>query len=98
MTDAPAVAKKKAGPIQTLFTLAILGGGAYYLFGGGIESGVANDAVKQYEMVKTGTDKIQTCVRAGLVVAAYVQAKDNAQFQKWQAIERADCAAAGVPK
>ena len=43
---------------------------------------MTNDAVKQYEMVKNGTDKIQICVQAGMVVAAYIQANDLAKASR----------------
>lgn len=59
---------------------------------------VALDAVAQYEIAKRGTDKIQTCVSAGLVAAAYLQAKDEPNYNAWKARERDDCAAAGMPK
>lgn len=62
-----------------------------------IHDQVAKDAVEQYEMAKRSGDKMQTCVQAGLVKAAYLQAKDEPAFQKWTATEKADCKAAGVP-
>lgn len=63
-----------------------------------IHKQVSDDAVKQYEIAKRGTDKMQTCVQAGFVVAAYLQAKDESNFTKWQEIERKDCAAAGLSR
>ena len=63
-----------------------------------ITNKVAAEAVDQYQIAKRGNDPIQTCVQAGMVVAAFLQAKDEASFQKWQAIEKVDCAAAGVQK
>jgi hypothetical protein len=64
----------------------------------GITRKVALDAVAQYEIAKRGPDKIQTCVSAGMVAAAYLQAKDEANYNAWKTKERDDCAAAGVPK
>lgn len=61
-----------------------------------IEAQAANDAVKQYEMAKGSGDKMQTCVAAGMVVAAYLQAKDEANYKKWLAVEKEDCSAAGL--
>jgi hypothetical protein len=58
---------------------------------------VARDSVEQYELVKTGGDKMQICAHASMVVAAFVQAKDKENFAKWKAVERADCKKAGVP-
>lgn len=63
-----------------------------------IHNQVADDAVTQYEMVKKAGDKIQTCVHAGMVEASYIQAKDEPNFQKWNAIKKTDCAAAGMPE
>ena len=56
------------------------------------------DAVDQYEISRSGGDKIQICVQAGLVAAAYLQAKNQLKYVEWKEKERADCAAAGLPK
>ena len=53
-----------------------------------LESDVAADAVKQYEIVKRSGSAMDAYVHAGIVAAAYLQAKDEANYQKWQAIER----------
>lgn len=58
---------------------------------------VAKDAVQQYEMAQRSGDKIQICVHAGMVSAAYMQAKDEVNYQNWLRTEKRDCAAAGVP-
>lgn len=58
---------------------------------------VADDAVAQYEIAKRQGDPIQTCVQAGMVSAAYLQAQDESSYNKWKAIEKADCAQAGMP-
>lgn len=63
-----------------------------------IEGQVASDAVAQYEIVKRGGDRIQACVHAGLVTAAFLQAQDEASYRKWAEIEKRECAAAGVPQ
>lgn len=87
--------------------LLILGGGAWFLFGGGleqqaakdldrIEDQVATDSVNQYNIAKQSGDKIQICVQAGLVSAAYLQAEDQVNYLKWKEIEKADCARAGL--
>ncbi len=62
-----------------------------------VQNEVAQDAVEQYNIAKREGDKIQVCVQAGLVSAAYLQAKDEANYQKWKAIQKADCRAAGMP-
>jgi hypothetical protein len=58
---------------------------------------VATDAVAQYEITKRGGAVIDICVHAGLVAAAFLQAKDEASYRTWKQTERADCTAAGVP-
>ena len=63
-----------------------------------IESQVAADAVKQYEIARRSGTKIDRCVHAQMVAAAFIQAKDEANYKKWKAVEAADCAAAGVPR
>lgn len=62
-----------------------------------IENKVADDAVDQYNIAKRQGDKIQICVQAGLVAAAYLQAKDETNYNKWQAIKKSDCNTAGIP-
>lgn len=87
-----------------VFAIAI----AWYFFGGGlekqaaenmqgIEDQVASDAVKQYEIAKRDVSQMDACVHAGMVAAAYLQAKDEPNYQQWKATERSDCAAAGMP-
>ena len=57
---------------------------------------VANDSVKEYNMVKTSGQPIELCVAAMSVVAAYLQAKDEPNYKKWQAIKNEDCQRAGI--
>jgi hypothetical protein len=59
---------------------------------------VARDFVDQYEISRTGGDKIEICVHAGMVAAAYLQAKNQDMYQNWKERERIDCADAGMPK
>jgi hypothetical protein len=54
-----------------------------------IHNQVATDAVAQYDIAKRQGDAMQACVQAGMVSAAWLQAKDEA--------EKADCAGAGTP-
>ena len=58
---------------------------------------VALDAVQQYEIAKRGGDKMQTYVQATLVSAAYLQAKDEVNYNKWKAIEKEEAKNAGMP-
>ena len=80
----------------------------WFYFGGGlekqaanemqkIETQVADDMVKQYHIAKTSGNPIDACVHAGMVSAAYVQAKDDAHYATWKKIEARDCDAAGMP-
>lgn len=62
-----------------------------------IEATVAADMVDQYNIAKRGGDRMQICVQAGLVAAAYLQAKDEASYGTWQKTQKKDCDAAGVP-
>ena len=62
-----------------------------------IKRQVANDAVDQYNLSVKGGDLIEICVYAGLVVAAYNQAQDQANYLKWKTVEKADCKKAGMP-
>ena len=81
----------------------------WFLFGGGldqqaatsmtnIQDKVAADAVDQYHIAEKGGDAIQICVQAGLVAAAYLQAKDEPHYLQWQQVKKADCTKAGMPQ
>jgi len=63
-----------------------------------IEVQVAQDAVKQYEIAVKGGDKMDIYVHAGLVAAAYLQAKDEENYKKWKEIENKAGEEAGIPK
>jgi hypothetical protein len=58
---------------------------------------VARDAVDEYNMTRLNGDKIEVCVHAGMVAAAYLQAKDQGNYLNWKQTERNDCADAGMP-
>jgi hypothetical protein len=58
---------------------------------------VARDSVDQYNISLSGGDKIEICVHAGFVAAAFLQAKDQPNYLKWKQAQRSDCAAAGMP-
>lgn len=59
---------------------------------------VADDAVKSYDLSVKGGDKIEICVKAGLVVAAFNQAHDESNYLSWKKIESARCTAAGLKR
>lgn len=83
--------------------------GIWWFSGGGIEkqaatsmqkihSQVVTDAVDKYNISKRQGDAIQICVQAGMVGAAYLQAKDEANYQLWKKTEEQDCKRAGIRK
>ena len=63
-----------------------------------VHNKVADDMVAQYEIAKKQGDAMQTCVQAGMVSAAYLQAQDEAKYNEWKAIEKTDCKVAGIDK
>ena len=100
--------KKDANPVAALLGLAVLGVGIWFYFGGGLEhqaqkemgriqQQVAEDSVKQYDIAKRGGTAIDAYVHAGFVAAAYLQAKDESNYQKWKKIEAEEARRAGVP-
>jgi len=94
-----------SGIIGAVFAAGIL----WFYFGGGLEkqaakdmsriqADVASDMTKQYNIAKTSGNAIDVCVHAGMVSAAYLQAKDDANYAKWKRIESRDCETAGMPR
>ena len=63
-----------------------------------IEDKVATDSVSQYEIAARQGDPMQKCVQAGMVAAAFLQAKDEANYGKWKNTQEVDCTAAGLPQ
>lgn len=61
-----------------------------------IENKVARDSVEQYEIAKRQGDPMMVCVQAGMVSAAWLQAKNEAEYKKWKDIEKDDCKKAGL--
>lgn len=94
----PNPALKRGATGLVAFTLLVLWG--WWYFGGGltshVEDEVVQQALEQYEIAKRSGDPIQTCVHAGMVTAAYLQAKDEAKYQEWLAVERGNCGTAGL--
>lgn len=62
-----------------------------------IENKVASDAVDQYRIAEREGDKMQICAQAGMVAAAFLQAKNESEYDQWKATEHAKCKLAGVP-
>lgn len=108
-----AMAEEKSGGEKVSATQAIFGivlgiGAIWYFYGGGmqneanknlqdIENKVASDSITQYQIAKRNGTKIDACVQAGMVAAAFLQAKDEGQYKSWKQTEKSDCAAAGMP-
>jgi hypothetical protein len=65
---------------------------------GSIYQKVARDAVDRYELARKHGSAMQRCVQAQMVVAAFLQAKDEAQYAAWTVTQKADCAKAGLPQ
>lgn len=91
---APPAARAVAGIFAMLGFVAIV----WFFFFGGLQGSVAGDFEEQYDVAKRGGDSMQMCVHAGIVSAAYLQAKDETNYRRWQAIEISDCRAAGLPR
>ena len=105
-TPSPQEGAKILGAIVSLGVFLYLG---YMFYGGGvekeaaetmrtIEQQVATDSEVQYNITKQSGTAIDQCVHAGMVAAAYLQAKDQSSYATWKAVERRDCDAAGVPR
>jgi len=62
-----------------------------------ISDQVAKDAEDQFAMVQNSGTPIDKCVQAGMVSAAYLQAKRSDKYDHWKTIERGLCASAGLP-
>ena len=94
---------------QVFGALALAGIAIWWFAGGGfdtqvgsdmakIENQVATDAVTQYNIAKRQGDPMQICVQAGMVSAAFLQSKDESNYQAWKRTEAQDCKHAGVPQ
>lgn len=59
---------------------------------------VSSDAVSQYGIAKRNGNAMDACVQAGMVSAAFLQAKDEANYAKWKATEKDDCKVAGISR
>ena len=89
---------KRSSVLGAIITLGIFVFVLYYFLGGGVEDKVATDAVEQYHIAVRDGTAMDRCVQAGMVSAAYLQAKDEAKYREWKETEEADCKAAGVPE
>ena len=89
--------------------LLIIGGMLWFFFGGGLEkqaakdmeriqNQVAADVVQQYGIAQRNGTAMDRCVQAGMVIAAFLQAQDEANYQQWKTIEKSDCRSAGLSR
>ena len=96
--------KSFKGIIAVVFLIWVV----YFFVGGGlekqaatemdtIENQVALDSEKQYEIAKSSGTAIDAYVHAGMVAAAYLQAKDETNYKKWKEIEKQEAQNAGMP-
>lgn len=56
----------------------------------------ANDQARQYLIAKRSGPAMDACAQAGFTAAAYLAARNEAEYARWRQIEADDCAAAGV--
>lgn len=59
-----------------------------------IQAQAAKDAEDRYSIAVRGGDFTDMCVHAKIVAAAHLQAKHEAEYNRWKAKERFDCDAA----
>jgi len=58
---------------------------------------VIDEAIAQYQMVARAGLKQEMCLRAGIVVEAHLQAKQEEDWRVWKQIQYRDCKKAGIP-
>ena len=63
-----------------------------------IERRVALDAEQQYAIAERQGNATDICVQAGMVAAAWLQAKNESRYQSWKQTEHRACLAAGLPE
>jgi ribosomal protein L40E len=100
--------KNKTNTASAIIGGIVAVGFIWFYFGGGLEKQaaqdmgkiqiqVARDMVDQYNIAKTSGTPIDVCVHAGMVSAAFLQAKDDYNYALWKRTESRDCDAAGMP-
>jgi len=55
-----------------------------------------DDQVLQYNSAVKAGSLNDRCVQAGFVASAYIQAKDEPNYQAWSGIRSSECKAAGI--
>lgn len=98
-TQCPQCGEKIQSSANAVATLIVMAGIFWFFFVfQGLEKSVANDFVTQYNLAVKSGDKMEICVHAGFVAAGYNQAHDEKNYLRWKAIEKRDCARAGIKK
>ncbi len=103
----PVSPKASKSLAMEILGIAAVGFIIWFYFMGGIEQKtdsdmqnikdkVASDSVAQYRIAERNGTAMDRCVQAGMVTAAFLQAKDEDDYRQWKAIEAKDCRAAGV--
>lgn len=103
------MADKKINNFQAAWGIIVAVGVICFFFGGGLEKKAAKDmqgiynqvsadAEKQYDITKRSGSAMDACVHAGVVAAAYLQAKDESSYQRWKSTESGDCSRAGISR
>lgn len=87
---------KKPPSMRDQILAALLGVGVLWFLFAGLDGLVASDTIKQYEMAKRAGSRVEVCVHAGLVKAAFLSGHDQENYEKWSAIERSECQRAGL--
>lgn len=85
--------------VASLVFLLIVAGVIYAAWqwqSGGIHNQVAADMIEKYEIAKRSGNAMDACVHAGFVAAAWLEAKNEAEYQRWKGTESDDCASAGL--
>lgn len=62
-----------------------------------IETMVAKDTQRQYNMAVRNGDAMQAYIQAGICAAAYMQANDERNYRKWKDIENSWAKKIGLP-
>ena len=68
------------------FSILIIVFIVWYYMGGGVEREVASNEIKQYEICIRNNDFIGASVHAGIVSAAFLKVRDEANYQKWKTL------------
>ena len=98
-TKCPNCGEKNVNSGNAIITVIVFFGLLWFFFSyNGIEKSVAKDSIKEYNLTVKGGNKIEICVHAGLVAAAFNQAHDEKNYLKWKKIEERDCKRAGISK